>query len=213
MGLKKYAVYMHTNTVNGKKYIGITSQNPLRRWRNGEGYRENEHFFRAIRKYGWDNFTHEIIKSDISKEDACALEKALIREYKSNFEEYGYNKSEGGENPNQGVKASEETRAKMSKAHKGRIVSAETRERLSKAKKGKSNGHEGQRGAECPKAGLLMQISLEDGEVVAIYHGFCEMARETGFAMSPVKRATHGKQHKSYGYKWEYIKGDKNVII
>lgn len=213
MGLKKYVVYMHTNKANGKRYIGITCQNPLRRWRNGNGYYENEHFYRAICHYGWDNFTHEIIKSDITKEEACELEKALIGKYKSNDEKYGYNKSVGGENPNQGAKMSAETRTKMSEARKGRKATDETRAKISKAKKGKPNGREGKKGAESHNAGILLQISLNSGEVIAIYHGYDEMARETGFAMSPVKRATNGLQHKSYGYKWKYIKGDKNVLI
>ena len=44
-----YCVYKHT-CPNGKVYIGVTSQNPLRSWNNGNGYRGNEHFYRAIVK-------------------------------------------------------------------------------------------------------------------------------------------------------------------
>ena len=78
MGRENYIVYVHTNNTNGKRYVGITSQNPTRRWRKGNGYIENEHFYRAIQRYGWDNFTHEIVKTNLTKDDACALEKALI---------------------------------------------------------------------------------------------------------------------------------------
>ena len=57
-----FSVYMHTNTINGKKYVGITSKEPTRRWKgNGSGYRNNEHFWNAIQKYGWDNFEHDVI--------------------------------------------------------------------------------------------------------------------------------------------------------
>lgn len=54
-----WCVYMHTNNINGKRYIGI-SQNPKRRWKNGNGYK-TQLFGKAINKYGWDNFTHEIL--------------------------------------------------------------------------------------------------------------------------------------------------------
>lgn len=91
-----YTVYIHTNKVNGKKYIGITKQEPKRRWQNGLGYL-NTYFGNAIVKYGWDNFNHDIIMSGLSKDMACQLEIALIAQFRTNEREYGYNISEGGE--------------------------------------------------------------------------------------------------------------------
>lgn len=35
---KNYCVYMHINNFNNKRYIGQTSQNPLKRWDRGRGY-------------------------------------------------------------------------------------------------------------------------------------------------------------------------------
>lgn len=65
-----YFVYKHTNLVNGKVYIGITSRLPEKRWgRNGCNYRSNHHFYNAILKYGWDSgFSHEILYSGLAKE-------------------------------------------------------------------------------------------------------------------------------------------------
>ena len=71
----RYCVYKHTSP-NGKVYIGITSQNPIARWRNGKGYSNNTHFKNAIDKYGWDNFKHEILHSELSKEEAEQNKKA-----------------------------------------------------------------------------------------------------------------------------------------
>lgn len=46
-----YIVYKHT-TPNYKVYIGITSyKNVNQRWRDGEGYKQNKHFYSAIKKY------------------------------------------------------------------------------------------------------------------------------------------------------------------
>lgn len=91
-----YTVYKHTNKVNGKVYIGLTCQNPERRWQRGAGY-AGTYFGNAIKKYGWDGFAHEILHTGLMKEEACACEKALITAFKSNDREFGYNTSEGGE--------------------------------------------------------------------------------------------------------------------
>lgn len=110
INLNKYYVYMHTSPSN-KKYIGITSKNPPSdRWKNGNGYSHNKHFSNAIKKYGWENFKHEILFSDLSYEEATSKEIELIAYYKSNIDKYGYNKTTGGE---VGKKLSEESIEKM----------------------------------------------------------------------------------------------------
>lgn len=92
-----YCVYVHTNKINGKKYVGITSQKPNRRWGcNGDGYK-SQMFYKAIQKYGWDNFDHEILYTDLDKNTAGAIEMDLIERYKTNVPEYGYNLSIGGD--------------------------------------------------------------------------------------------------------------------
>ena len=69
MDIKKYVVYMHI-VPNGKKYIGITSQNINRRWQKGKGYWSIEYFTIAINKYGWDNIQHIILFDNLSKTEA-----------------------------------------------------------------------------------------------------------------------------------------------
>ena len=79
----KFIVYEHVNLFNNKRYIGITSQIPEVRWQRGGGYRENTIFFRAIKKYGWDNFEHNILYEGLSNREALEIESTLIKKYKS----------------------------------------------------------------------------------------------------------------------------------
>lgn len=71
----KWCVYKHTSPSKGV-YIGITKQNPVIRWSNGSGYKRNPYFYKAIQKYGWDNFKHEILFSNLTQEEA---EKSYLR--------------------------------------------------------------------------------------------------------------------------------------
>lgn len=96
---KKYLVYKHTNQINNKVYIGLTSyNNPEKRWGiNGEKYKTCTYFYHAILKYGWNNFSHEILENNLSQEEAYKKEKYYIDLYNSNYEKYGYNLTSGGE--------------------------------------------------------------------------------------------------------------------
>lgn len=106
----EYTVYKHTGPT-GKVYIGITATTVARRWDNGRGYRTNPYFWHSIQKYGWDSFSHEIIATGLTEEDACELERELIAKYRSSEFEFGYNQDLGGT----GVgRSSESTRRKLS---------------------------------------------------------------------------------------------------
>ena len=91
-----FIVYKHTSPSN-KVYIGITKQNPIKRWRGGKGYINNTYFFRAILKYGWNNFQHEILYSELSEKEAKQIEICLIAYYNSTDHNYEYNKTKGGD--------------------------------------------------------------------------------------------------------------------
>jgi len=111
-------IYKITNPSNGKCYIGQTNQ--------GLKQRKKEHFCRfksfgrdhkvylAFKKYGFEHFTWEILEDNISEVHLNEREKYYISKYNS-FNR-GYNMTDGGD----GV--SEETRAKLSKIFKGRVI-------------------------------------------------------------------------------------------
>lgn len=112
---RNYCVYMHTSPSN-KIYIGITGQNPPeKRWQNGRGYK-NSYFYNAIQKYGWDKIEHKILYINLTKEEAEQKEIELIKEYKSDDRNFGYNVEHGG---NSIGKMSQETKDKISRANIG----------------------------------------------------------------------------------------------
>ena len=93
--MKSWTVYEHISP-SGKVYVGITS-NVKRRWAaNGYYYHLSDTVFsRALKKYGWDNFTHHIVLEGISAEEAKYTEKYLIRWYK--IHGMSYNITDGGD--------------------------------------------------------------------------------------------------------------------
>ena len=115
--MRNYTVYKHTSP-NGKVYIGITSQGVEQRWGyNGYGY-YGQPFFSAILKYGWDNIKHEILYTNLTKEEAEEKEIELIKQYNSNKSHCGYNADNGGFSVG---RCGEQTKRKISEATKGRI--------------------------------------------------------------------------------------------
>lgn len=138
---KIYTVYKHT-VPNGKLYIGITSQKPEERWRNGNGYRRNKDFYPDIVKYGWENIKHEIVCDHLEDWQAGKTERKLIEYFDTRNPDKGYNHSIGGTYGALGAQFSAETRRKLSEARKGannprygKHLTAELRQKISEANK------------------------------------------------------------------------------
>lgn len=113
-----YTIYCHRNKINNKVYIGQTCQRLERRWRDGEGYSHCSYFYKAIQKYGWDNFEHIILLENLTLEEANKNEVRLIKLFDSMNPEKGYNLEYGGDNKTH----SEETKQKISNSLKGKLA-------------------------------------------------------------------------------------------
>lgn len=144
-------IYLITNTINGKQYVGQTTRTLEDRisWHhNSMVSGQSTYLYNAMRKYGWDNFRFEILATADTKAELDKLEKYYI----SKFDTYksGYNMTLGGDsNPMDSPivadkhhrrMQSEETRSKISKSMIESIkarggVSAEHRKHLSEQKK------------------------------------------------------------------------------
>lgn len=91
-------VYKITNNINSKVYIGITN-NYKKRWSNEKNNPKNpknqQVITQAIAKYGKDNFTFELLFSNLTIEEACQKEQELIFKYDCLIPK-GYNVDKGG---------------------------------------------------------------------------------------------------------------------
>lgn len=93
----RYTLYKHTNLINGKVYFGLTKNTIRERAKkDGKAYKQCTYFYNAIQKYGWDNFSHEVVAELLPKDQASFYEKTMIKAYRANEREFGYNIQPGG---------------------------------------------------------------------------------------------------------------------
>lgn len=208
----KYIVYKHT-APNGKCYIGITKRTMEQRARNGRGYLNNRAFYNAILKYGWENFTHEILESGLSPEEANEKERYYIKLYRSRSNENGYNIESGGCTQ---FALGEETKRKISEAMKGKSSpprSEETRRKLSNSLKGRtftpehcrhiSEGKLGtQAGKNNPRARKVLCV-----ETGIIFDTIKEAGAFKGGSEKNIIACCAGRLKTSGGYHWRYVNG------
>jgi group I intron endonuclease len=136
-----FQVYKATCTVNGKCYIGIT-RNLQRRIieHRYASKRLSSVFHKALQKYGFENFTWEIVHDKLVLSDALEVERNLIESHQTHYlTGNGYNMTAGGEG-NHGYVYTDEARAKMREAQARRgprpKTSDETKQKISLANKG-----------------------------------------------------------------------------
>lgn len=126
-------IYLITNKVNGKQYVGQTTRSLKIRWNNHCYIRpDSSAIGRAIRKYGKEAFTIEVIIETDSLEQLNLYEQEYIQKFNT-LAPNGYNLKQGGN----GHGVSEETRRKLSEAGRGRFHTQEAKEKISIALKGK----------------------------------------------------------------------------
>ena len=173
-----WSVYKHTSP-SGKVYIGI-AKDVKHRWRNnGSGYKGSTRIWYAIQKYGWDNFNHEIVAKNLTRQEACDMEILLIKKYKSTDSNYGYNLTTGGQHGTLSPESIEKLRASL----KGHPVSDKVRAIL----------------AECNKIPL---ICIETQEVFASAK---DVADRMGLCRTSVSKAARGQQDTCGGFHFAWL--------
>lgn len=210
---KDYKLYVHI-APNGKRYYGITKQTINQRWRNGKGYKDNQHFTNAVNKYGWGNIEHIVIYDDLTESEAKELEQRYIQWYCTTNRKYGYNISLGGEG-NNGKPHTEETKQKISEAHKGeknsfygKTHTKETKQKISEARKSKPLSEETKQKIKMNSANARSIICITTNKVFrSINDGanYYNTFATTITACCRGKRKSAGKSPTGEKLVWRYI--------
>ena len=202
---KNYKVYMHI-CPNGKKYIGITKRKPQYRWNNGKGYETSIYFYRAIKKYKWENINHKILYTNLLKEEAEQKEIELISKYKTNQRKYGYNIENGGH-----VNCvSKETKKQISKTMKEKEIYKNNPNCFKKGMVPWSAGkHHKQETINLIKEKRAKQkmptnkvLCIETNE---IFNSAKEVEKKYKFNANNIRQVCEGHKKTSKGFHWKYI--------
>jgi len=188
VGRKRYLlVYKATNKIDGKSYVGQTTFTLASR-KSGHKTKalklnKPSPFYRAIREYGWDNFTWEIVGECKTQEELDMLEAQTIKELGDKC----YNSSTGGRSNYQ-----------ISEAHK---------EIVRKNMTGKKNPMYGKKLSKEEKKQLLeasmevCQKAVVNIDTGKIYPSVSECARQEGYAIATISLHCNGKL-RSQRYKF-----------
>lgn len=207
---KKYIIYLHRNKINNKCYVGQTCQKPEDRWgKNGERYSQQLYFYRAIQKYGWDNFEHIILEKDIPAEFADERECFWAGYYHALAPE-GYTLQTGKLHHKNISLEYTQTR---SEASLKKWEDSEYQKKISNAKKEMWKNAS----PECKEkmlanldrsgaGGKARSKRVECIETHMIYASTREAERLTGINHANISSACNGKRQKTAGkYHWRYV--------
>ncbi len=141
-------IYKTTNLINGKQYIGLHKGSQL----DNSYYGSGTCIHRALKKYGKENFKCELIDTAYSLEELKQKEKFWIDFFKAVESANYYNLIPGG-----GYReVTEEQRCYLSNINKGKKHTQETKDKISKAHKGKHCGDKNN--AKLPQARAKLKI-------------------------------------------------------
>lgn len=212
---EKSGVYKLTNKINGKIYIGKAINILKRITEHKNEKRKISILYKAIKKYGWENFEVEILQDFdyIDNLELFALETAYIDFFDSIYREKGYNINLFGTG-SVNFRHSEETKKKISLANKGRLLGEnhplygkhQTQETINKIIQSKL----GKKPEKAIIASILArnrkikQLDLKTNEVIKIWSSIKEAANTLGFRHQFLWRVLNNIRKSYKGYGWQY---------
>lgn len=205
-------IYIITNLINYKVYIGKTQyKNPEKRWNEHKRYSRstrvtyrNKPLYRAMRKYGIDNFSFEILEET----DECSeRERYYIRKFNA-FSSNGYNATTGGEGS-----------SLITESECRDIVNLYLSQKITIREVAKITAHDERtigiilsdygvpkRERDDYRKKPVIQRDMQTGKEINKY----DSARDAAKALGPKAFGGHitmvciGKRRSAYGYTWEY---------
>ena len=178
---------------------------PQKRWANGAGYKKNFYFYRAIKKYGWNAFEHEILYQDLTLEEAKAIEIDLISKWKLTDKQFGYNLREGGDGA-----FTIESRQKMSlsrlenKNCVGRKIPEAQRAKISKSLKVYYSAHcspfKGKHHTDETKEVLRNRVFSQETKDKMRKNHYCVKGSQNPSAKAVLQLSVDGEIIKKYDY-------------
>lgn len=224
-----YTVYLRTNKINGKQYVGQTSNIKRREtyWKSPKCTYANKLLTEDRFKYGLENWVLEVIAEVDTREEAWKLEEKCIKEFNTRFPN-GYNRAYGGKTNkggnegyhngkefkkgdepwNKGVKNcfSDETIKKMSENHKGKHNSPSTEfkkgMKLSEGTKKKMSAS--RTGSRNWRSKKVAQLTLDD-ILIKSYDSGCIAAKVTNISQAHINQCCRGERKTAGGFKWMYL--------
>lgn len=196
----KYTVYLRTNLINGKQYVGQTKKFERREyeWNQLSKRYANKYIADEREKYGLENFKVEILRECETQEEAWNLEQKFILERNTKYPN-GYNMGNGGKGPI-GTLHTDESRKNISEGHKGQIawnkgvkMPEEFSKKISESKKGIPNKKLSKK---------VFQYTL-DGKLVNIWESSAE-AERNGFSSGTICSCCNGTRKTYKGYIWKH---------
>lgn len=208
-------VYLITNKVNGKVYVGQTKDFTQRKAGHLYGARKGypQLIYRSIRKHGEENFSFEILEEcdDLVIDER---EQRWIAHYDSFNSDKGYNLTHGG-GGRQGYVASEQTRIrlrnawakrritgvsdetkrKMSKALTGRRISQTTRDKIRATRLGQTLSHESKMKVSIASKSRFGDDVFRQKHSAAVKLAMQNLSNEQRVKLSNRKRAIVQIQH------------------
>ena len=214
-------IYLRTNKINGKKYVGQVTTKRFKarqnKWNNLNLPYAGNVINNAREKYGIESFGFEILK-ECEDNELNQWEIYYIKELNTKVP-YGYNMTDGGGGKS-GFTISNETKKKLSEAHRGKKLSHETKKKLSETHKGKTTWMKGKHHSEETKKKLseaikgkhingklskpVLQINKDTNEIITEFPSVGEVERQLGFYQSNISRCCKGKRKTCGGFKWQY---------